>query len=150
MPPRQPAPLGANRQPTASGRLPELFAANKILVGVLVGVGLLLGVSFPFALSHDESLDRQRSGYTDAVAVARLQDRLLEQGQQPQEFEVGPGDSVDIGEETFTPSPGNTVVAIAVEDGFCVQVTNDVRDWTYDSLDGEFPYDDHPGGACGG
>ncbi len=148
----QPAPAPASPASTSPRRATGPLGTHKILIGVLVGVGLVLGISFPFALSYDEGLDAQRSGYNDAAAVARMQDLLISNRRPPLEFEARPGESVQIGRETFTAGPGSTVVTVAAEGGYCVQVTNadpSVRRWTYDSLDVEKEYADQPGGACG-
>lgn len=148
---RQPAPAPAPT-PTSPKRAVGVLGAHKILIGVLVGVGLALGVSVPFALSYDARLDAQRSGYNDAASVVRMQNALTDGGQPPVALEARPGSSTRIGGETFTPSKGNTVVVVLADGGYCVQVTSEdssVRRWTYDSLDSEKEYADEPGGACG-
>jgi hypothetical protein len=129
------------------------FGTHRVLVAVLVGVGLVIALSFPFALAYDAKIDRQRAGYNDAATVVRMQTALISSGEEPVAFESGPGEPVQIGDETFRAGPGNHVVSQVTPDGICVQVQNDdpgVRAWTYDSADGEHPYDDISGGACPG
>jgi hypothetical protein len=129
------------------------FGTHRVLVAVLVGVGLLIAASFPFALAYDARIDQQRSGYNDAAAVVRMQNVLIGEGQPAIAFESGPGEPVRIGDETFRAGPGNHVVSQVTPDGLCVQVRNDdpdVRSWTYDSADGEHPYNEAAGGACPG
>lgn len=128
------------------------FGTHRVLVAVLVGVGLLIALSFPFALAYDNSIDEQRSGYNDASTLARMQNVLVEEDKQPVAFESGPGEPVQIGDETFRASAGNHVVSQVKPDGICIRVHNvdpEIRSWTYDSADGDRPFDDLPGGACG-
>jgi hypothetical protein len=127
-------------------------SSHRLFLAVLIGVGLVIALSFPFALAYDQKIDRQRTGYNDASTVVRMQRVLLDKGDEPVAFESGPGEPVEIGDQTFRASPGNHVVSQVSEEGLCVRVRNDdpdIRSWTYDSADGDLAYDDLPGGACG-
>lgn len=135
---------------TAMPRSDSSVSTQRIFVAVLVGVGLLIALSFPLALHYDDKVDRQRSGYNDAATVVRMQEVLLTQDKKPVAFDIGPGESVKIGHDTFTAGPGDHVVSEVNDQGLCVRVTNpDTRAWTYDSADSEHPYDDISRGACG-
>jgi hypothetical protein len=127
-------------------------SSHRLFLVVLVGIGLVIALSFPFAVAYDKKIDRQRIGYTDASTVVRMQAALKAEGEDFVAFESGPGEPVKIGDQTFTASPGDHVVSQVNAEGLCVRVRNDdpdIRSWTYDSADGEKAYDDIPGGACG-
>jgi hypothetical protein len=127
-------------------------SSQRLFLAVLVGFGLVIALSFPFAIAYDEAIDLQRSGYNDASTVVRMQTDLMNEGGEPVAFESGPGEPVRIGDQTFRASPGNHVLSQVNEEGLCVRVRNvdpEIRSWTYDSADGENPYNDIPGGACG-
>lgn len=127
-------------------------SSHRLFLAVLIGLGLVIGLSFPFAVAYDRKIDRQRIGYTDASTVVRMQAALAAEGKDYVAFESGPGEPVQIGDQTFTASPGDFVVSQVNAQGLCVRVRNvdpDIRSWTFDSADGEKAYDDIPGGACG-
>jgi len=102
-------------------------------VGFFVGLGivvLLLLAALPLVLRFDAANDRQRSMFLDVERLAELQTDHLKANGTAVPADLGPGESILVGGQTFTTSPGTTLQVTASEGGYCIQASNEHGDST--------------------
>lgn len=102
-------------------------------VGFFVGLGivvLVLLAALPLVLRFDAGHDRMRPMYVDVETMAELQTRHIEANGTGVPADLGPGESILVGGQTFTTSPGTTLQVTTSEGGYCVQASNEYGDST--------------------
>lgn len=107
------------RSPRAtSDRLPQLVTIALFAVTL---------VSIPLALMMDERIDGDRSMYSDVQRMLALQGTyVVATGQPAIEARLSDGESVTIGDESFTVSDGVTLTVERTEANvFCVTARNE-------------------------
>jgi hypothetical protein len=114
---------------TAPGRPAWLTTTTTVCAAIVV----LFAVATPAVIALDDRIDRTRPMHHDRVEMLWLQYRSVLTTGQSVPVEVTAQESVEIADETFTPSPGVRVEVRADETTRpCVRASNedgDVTDW---------------------
>jgi hypothetical protein len=102
-------------------------------VAVWIATALLFALAFPVAVLLDSVLDRVKPMYADRAEMLWLQSQNVKVTGQAVPVELSPGESVEVGGESFTASPGVTVQVRADRPKLpCVRVHDahgDVSEW---------------------
>jgi len=114
--------------------------------GFLIAFGavfLLIAALFPLAQQLDAEADGRRPVYRDVLEMAVLQFRVVRAEGEPIPMTVAPGETVQVGEESFTPSAGVSVEVRQDDVGYCVRGRNAddfVTEWQcYDGTEDPSP-----------
>lgn len=106
----------------------EAFDLNKQFVFAMALLVAVLLACVPLARSWDEHLDQSRRLYQDREQMAEAQYAANLRGAKPEALTVSSGESVTIGDTTFSPSPGNWVEVKPRDGGYCVQAGSEDQD----------------------
>lgn len=106
-------------QPSKPGdRLPLL---------ITIGVFLVMLACLPLMLMLDGNIDEDRPMYEDLFRMQTYEAAHVANVGKPVETTVSDGEKVKVGGNTFTASPGVTIVVKAIDkNSFCVTATNDL------------------------
>jgi hypothetical protein len=104
---------------------------------IVVGVALLiLAALYPVARLVDAHDDGKRPLYDNIAQMAWLQYLYYQQRDEAYPVEVSSGQSVTIGDQTYTVNPGVVLVVTATDGGWCItghdDVGNEAGDFCYD------------------
>ncbi len=86
---------------------------------------LLIAALFPLAQHLDADADGRKPVYHDVLEMAVLQYRVVRAGGEPLPMTVAPGETVLVGEASFTTAEGVTVEVRQDGVGYCVRGRND-------------------------
>ena len=96
--------------------------------GFLIAFGavlLLIAALYPVAQQLDEDADGRKPVYHDVLEMAVLQYRVIRSDGAPVPMTVAPGETVQVGEESFTAAENVTVEVRRDGVGYCVRGRND-------------------------
>ena len=96
--------------------------------GFLIAFGavfLLIAALFPLAQQLDADADGRKPVYHDVLEMAVLQYRVVRAGDEPLSMTVAPGETVQVGEASFTTAPDVTIEVRQDGVGYCVRGRND-------------------------
>lgn len=107
--------------------------------GFLVAFGavlLLIAALYPVAQQLDADADGRKPVYRDVLEMAVLQFRAIRSDGAPVPMTVAPGETVRVGEESFTTAENVTVEVRRDGVGYCVRGRNDDHQTHWQCYDG--------------
>ena len=105
------------------------YKRRAIFVAIAIG---LVAALIPIVMMLDETMDRKRPMYTAVHTMDVLQYRHVQQTGQGMAIDLHEDESATVGGREFTPPRGVSIRVRLVEDGYCIQGSNqhgDVTKW---------------------
>ncbi len=102
------------------------ISGDRLPLFITIGIFVLMLLCLPLVLNLARDLDDDRPMYQDMQLMLSYQAAHIANEGRPVETTVSDGESVTVGANEFTASPGVTVVVRATDkDSFCVSASND-------------------------
>ena len=101
------------------------ISGDRLPLLITIGIFVLMLLCVPIVLNLDGDLDQDRPMYEDLQLMLNYQAAHIANEGRPVEATVSDGESIKVGANEFTASPGVTVVVRATDkDSFCVSASN--------------------------